>query len=276
MESSLSGKCHPISLWLSAFGFVLSGYPPTGPLDRVLSQQHPHLPSNCAPAGSAASLPKRSSPLLSRTRIVTHLHTSWLMKTCSFAVCLYKFPHFVYHHSMISSHIPQIPLLPDPSPMNPNTTYNIFFFFFFQNSPIHKHWHAFFQTHIEKHDHVIFVRVFFMFSSGFFFFCSFSWSRTDYVHTDVICRWQNQWHADMDNAQHMSGEQRKIKAWKMEILGGWPTDWDRDQTSCSCAWKWDPSLFLEQQDACTNSVFCHRQPDYIAEGKTFWVQHVVF
>lgn len=134
---------------------------------------------------------------------------------------------------------------------------------FFQNSPIHKYWHAVFKPTLRNmRSHVIFVRSFF-FMFPLSFFCSSSWSRTDYVHTDVLCHWQNQWHADVDNVQHMSGKQKKTKAWKMEILGGWLSEWD--QTRCSCAWKWDPSLFLEQQDACTNSVFCHMDNPTISQ-----------
>lgn len=162
------GKDHSAQVWKCNMSACLSPSPkwrvhclvsvipsPSGPqlLDLhcqgILPQAHrtscslksiliyPHV---CALRGTAASLPTPSSVLLSGTRSVSHLHTSWPVKTCSFAACLYKFPHSVYHHPTISSHIARVPLHLDPLPINLNKTYNVScFFFFFQNPPIHEH-----------------------------------------------------------------------------------------------------------------------------------------
>lgn len=276
------GKDHSAQVWKCNMSACLSPSPkwrvhclvsvipsPSGPqlLDLhcqgILPQAHrtscslksiliyPHV---CALRGTAASLPTPSSVLLSGTRSVSHLHTSWPVKTCSFAACLYKFPHSVYHHPTISSHIARVPLHLDPLPINLNKTYNVScFFFFFKIHPYTNINVLFSNPHWETWQNVFCPCFFLIFSSVF---CSFSSSRTDYVHTDVICHWQIQWDADMEQCTvcECETEKNNIKDSDTERMKKWDRKkkhWPNDLLLCL---KWNPSLFLEQQDACTNSV----------------------
>lgn len=189
----------------------------------------------------------------------------------------YKCLHFVIHRSTISSHIAWIP--PSSGPFAHEPEHNIqcllFFFFFFQNPPIHKHWRAFFQTHIEKHVHVVFFCPFLKFHLVFLFF---------FLSKDRLCTYTcympltnpvARRHETMCSVWVEEQKEGQKKAWRMEMLRGWVTETET---------KW-AALVLEMESViifgatrCMHKqrVLAHRQPDYIAEGKTFWVQQVVF
>ena len=195
------------------------------PQDRVLSQQHPHLPSDCAPKGGWICCLLAHTLSLLTARSMTHSHTSWLIKTCSLAVCLsVQMPIFFFfsshHHSMITRVILPLHLDPfHPEIWTQHTMFACFFFFFlFSFFKIHPYTNIdvlFSNPHWETWQCVIFLSVFcfflFFFLCFHLFFCSFSSSRTDYVHTDVICHWQTQWDADIERRTRCERETEKIK-----------------------------------------------------------------
>lgn len=191
-----------------------------------------------------ASLAPPPSALLSGTKLwlIYIKYDSW--KTCCFAACLYKCPH---HHSWFQLLLPESPSRWDPLSMTPNTTYNIFFFF--QNPLIHKHWRAFFLSHTNKHDHVLFIVHAFL---SFLFF----------MYTQMLQATAETWDI-LNTVQPLSSTQKKWKAGKKE------REWLRKRPDeVLLCWKWRPYFLFfwnNTMHAHTLRVPSHRQPDYIAQ-----------
>lgn len=133
----------------------------------------------------------------------------------------YKCPHFVIHHSVISSHIAWIP--PSSGPFAHEPEHNIqcllFFFFFFQNPPIHKHRRAFFSNpHWETCPCCCFFFVhfwsFFLFFFLFFFLikdrlCTY----TCYMPlTNPVARWHETMYSVWVEEQREG--QKKLGGWR--------------------------------------------------------------
>lgn len=147
------------------------------------------------------------------------------------------------------------------------------FFFFFQNPPIHEHWRAFFKPTLRNMTVLFFVRVFS--SSIFCFFFIIKDRLCTYICymplTDPVGRWNGTvysiWVGNRKSENKIQHER--------------PRYWDVKVTETE---KKRPVLVLEMVSVIIfgtrymhkQCVLSHRQPDYIAEGKTFWVQHVVF
>lgn len=133
MESSLPGKCHPISLRLSAFR--ICGVRP-GALSTASSLT--------VPLGARRNLPTHSPGLLSHTRSVSRSHTR-LMKNRVVFFLLFFFlllvctnAHVLFIASLwfqVTS--PKYLFKLDPLPMNLNTTYNVCLFSFFFSKSTH-------------------------------------------------------------------------------------------------------------------------------------------
>lgn len=171
----------------------------------------------------------------------------------------YKCPHFVIHHSMdFKSYCLNSPVLWTLYPWTwTQHTMFAFFFFFVQNPPIHKHQRAFFSNpHWETCPCCFFSFFLSIFdvSSCFFFVLFLDW-RTDYVHTHVICHWQTRWHADMKRCTACEWRNRRrgkesLEDGDTEGMNKWMRQRPNELLLCLSR-----PLFLEQQDACTNSVF---------------------
>lgn len=157
----------------------------------------------------------------------------------------------------------------------------MFVSFFFQNPPIHQHWRAYFKpTRRNMTVCYFFCLCFFMFSSIFVLF----------LHQGQIMYIQMLYATDRpsgmltwNNVQYLSEKHTKKRKKQKLCMTDWDTE--RMEKHNTEARTKRPALVLEMESViifgatrCMHKqcVQSHRQPDYIAEGKTSWVQHVVF
>lgn len=121
-------------------------------------------------------------------------------------------------------------------------------FFFFQNTPTQTCFFFFSNPTLTNMTGCSFFLV-----HNFIFF--FSSSTTDYVHTDVVGHWNTQltqnsvWVTKNKINLIVIKDIKSVKTWQRQSK---KKSWQNDLLLCL---KWNPSLFSDQEAACTNDAF---------------------